>query len=93
MALDVFDLLGPAAVVDAGGPSSIARLSEGAAVTRKAIAKHLRALADAGLVRARRRGRERIWELEPARLDVVQQCLDQISAEWDAVIGRLPAFV
>ena len=49
----------------AGGPLSIARLSEGAGVTRQAITKHLHALADAGLARHSRRGRERIWELEP----------------------------
>src|SRR5438045_8896324 len=32
------------------GPLSIVRLSEGTDVTRQAITKHLRALADAGLV-------------------------------------------
>jgi DNA-binding transcriptional ArsR family regulator len=75
------------------GPLSIARLSDGASVTRQAITKHLHALAGAGLVRGRRRGRERIWELEPARLEVAHQCLDEISAQWDAAIGRLKAFV
>ena len=77
----------------AGGPQSITRLSDGAKVTRQAITKHLHALADAGLVRGRRRGRERIWELEPGRLAIARQSLDQISARWDAAIGRLKAFV
>jgi DNA-binding transcriptional ArsR family regulator len=76
-----------------GGPLSIARLSDGAKVTRQAITKHLHALADAGLVRDRRHGRERIWELEPTRLEVAHRCLDQISEQWDAAIGRLKAFV
>jgi DNA-binding transcriptional ArsR family regulator len=75
------------------GPLSITRLSEGAPVTRQAITKHLRALADAGLVRDSRQGRERIWELEPKRLERAQACLDQISNQWDAAIGRLKAFV
>ena len=75
------------------GPLSIARLSDGAAVTRQAITKHLHALADAGLVRDRRHGRERIWELEPRRLEMAHRCLDQISEQWDAAIGRLKAFV
>jgi DNA-binding transcriptional ArsR family regulator len=75
------------------GPLSITRLSDGASVTRQAITKHLHALAGAGLVRGRRRGRERIWELEPARLEVAHRCLDAISAQWDAAIGRLKAFV
>ena len=38
------------------GPLSIARLSEGAGVTRQAVTKHLQALDDAGLVRHSRRG-------------------------------------
>jgi DNA-binding transcriptional ArsR family regulator len=75
------------------GPLSIARLSDGANVTRQAITKHLHALADAGLVRGRRRGRERIWELEPRRLEMAHRCLDQISEQWDAAIGRFKAFV
>jgi DNA-binding transcriptional ArsR family regulator len=75
----------------ADGPLSITRLSEGAEVTRQAISKHLHALSDAGLVRDTRRGRERIWALEPARLETAHRCLDQISEQWDAAIGRLKA--
>jgi DNA-binding transcriptional ArsR family regulator len=77
----------------ADGPLSITHLSEGATVTRQAITKHLRALADAGVVRDARRGRERIWELEPKRLEKARLCLDQISEQWDYAIGRLRAFV
>jgi DNA-binding transcriptional ArsR family regulator len=77
----------------AAGPLSIARLSEGAGVTRQAVTKHLHKLGDAGLVRHARRGRERIWELEPRRLETAQRCLSQIADQWDAAIGRLKAFV
>jgi DNA-binding transcriptional ArsR family regulator len=77
----------------AEGPQSIARLSEGAAVTRQAITKHLTALAAAGLVRDEWRGRERIWELEPRRLASAKTWIDQISLEWDAAIERLRRFV
>lgn len=75
------------------GPLSIARLSEGAGVSRQAITKHLRALGGAGLVRDTRHGRERIWELAPQRLETARRYLDQVSADWDAAIGRLKAFV
>ena len=47
------------------GPLSIAQLTRGGQVTRQAVTKHLHVLADAGVARSRRRGRERIWELEP----------------------------
>ena len=76
-----------------GGPLSIVRLSEGSGVTRQAVTKHLHALADAGLVRHSRQGRERIWELEPARLARARRYLDAISDQWDQAIGRLKAFV
>jgi DNA-binding transcriptional ArsR family regulator len=77
----------------ADGPQSIAELSDGAAVTRQAITKHLIALAEAGLVRDSRHGRERIWELEPKRLAAARSWIDQISLEWDAAIERLRRFV
>ena len=85
--------LGLVARLCGDGPLSIARLSEGAGVTRQAITKHLHALADAGLVRDSRRGRERIWELEPRRLEKARRCLEQISDQWDVAISRLSAFV
>jgi DNA-binding transcriptional ArsR family regulator len=75
------------------GPLSTARLSAGAGVTRQAITKHLEALAGAGLVRDTRRGRERVWELEPRRLERARRYLDQISDQWDAALGRLKAYV
>ncbi len=70
------------------GPLSIARLSEGTGVTRQAITKHLHALAEARLVQDNRRGRERIWELEPRRLEGARRCLEQIADQWDAAISR-----
>src|SRR6195952_1923025 len=75
------------------GPLSISRLSEGAGVTRQAITKHLNALAAAGLARNSRSGRERIWELQPKRLENARRCLDQIADQWDAALGRLRTFV
>lgn len=75
------------------GPQSITRLSEGAAVTRQAITKHLHSLSGAGLVRGRREGREQIWELDTEQLALAHRYLDQISEQWDAAIGRLKAFV
>ena len=75
------------------GPLSIARLSDGAGVTRQAITKHLKALADAGVVRGTRRGRERIWELRPERLAMASRYLYEVSGQWDAAIDRLRAFL
>ena len=76
-----------------GGPLPIIRLTEGARVSRQAVTKHLRALEQAGLVRSRREGRERIWSLETRRLAEASFYLAQISSQWDTAIGRLRDFV
>jgi DNA-binding transcriptional ArsR family regulator len=75
------------------GPLSITHLSEGTGVTRQAITRHLYTLGDAGLVRASRRGREQIFELDLKRLEKAKLYLDQISAQWDDAAARLKAFV
>ena len=85
--------LGLVARLCAGGPASISRLTAGSEVTRQAITKHLEVLAEAGLVRGVRRGRERIWELEAAKLDEARQWLDAISAGWDQALERLRKLV
>jgi hypothetical protein len=50
-------------------------------------------LAGAGLVRGTRRGRERVWQLEPRRLEDARQYLDRVSKSWDEALVRLKAFV
>jgi len=70
---------------------SIARLTAGTHVTRQAVTKHLQVLADAGLVRGRRQGRQSLWELEPRQLEVARRYLDLMSQRWDDTLGRLKA--
>lgn len=77
----------------AGGPMSTMRLGEGSHMSRQAISKHLQVLADAGLVRAVRRGRDAIWQLEPDQVHKAQAYLEDISRQWDHAIGSLKAFV
>jgi DNA-binding transcriptional ArsR family regulator len=72
----------------ADGPHSITRLGSRLPLSRQAITKHLEVLAHAGLVRSARHGRERLWELEPARLGQARQVLERISQKWDATPGR-----
>jgi DNA-binding transcriptional ArsR family regulator len=76
-----------------GGPQSIKGLTRGSRHTRQAVTKHLRVLADAGLVRGSRVGRESHWELEPSRLEVAYRYLDLVSKRWDEALGRLRKLV
>ena len=50
-------------------------------------------MGDAGLVRDSRRGRERVWKLDPKRLQEARRCLDQIADQWGAAMNRLKALV
>lgn len=81
------------AALCAGSALSIAQLTTGTAITRQAVTKHLEVLADAGLVRDVRQGRERLWELEPARIDEARRALDFISEQWDQALARLKQIV
>jgi DNA-binding transcriptional ArsR family regulator len=76
-----------------GQPRSIAALTAGSELTRQAITKHLRVLEGAGLVRATRAGRERLFKLDPEPVEQVREYLDRVSAQWDDVLSRLKAFV
>jgi DNA-binding transcriptional ArsR family regulator len=75
------------------GPMSITRLADGFGVTRQAVTKHLRVLSEAGVITSSRQGRERVWELETARLEDVRRWLDLVSEQWDEALGRLKTFV
>jgi DNA-binding transcriptional ArsR family regulator len=77
----------------ARGPASIARLASGAGVTRQAVTKHLHVLARAGVIRGARRGREHVWELDPAQLAEARRHLESISRGWDEALSRLKDFV
>jgi len=85
--------LGLVARLAAGDQLSIARLTEDTGVTRQAITRHLEVLAEVGLVQETWRGREHLWQLEPARLAIARRSLDQISAWWDEKLASLKASV
>lgn len=75
------------------GEVSISRLAFGEPISRQAITKHLEVLAGAGLVASARRGRERVWRLEPVRIDEARAFLTQVAGAWDQALGRLKALV
>jgi DNA-binding transcriptional ArsR family regulator len=76
-----------------GRPQSISRLTAGTNLTRQAVTKHLRVLANVGVVRSVRRGRESLFELEPQPIEEVRDYLDQVSRQWDDALARLKSHV
>lgn len=81
------------AALCAGGALSIAQLTAGTAISRQAVTKHLEVLADAGLVRDIRQGRERLWEFDPSKLDEARRSLDAIAAQWNQALTRLKSLM
>jgi len=80
------------AVLCAGGAFSIAQLTAQTAISRQGVTKHLQVLADAGVVRDAKLGRERLWQLDPRQLEAARQSLDVIGREWEFALGKLKAF-
>ena len=76
-----------------GAPQSISRLTAGTDLTRQAVTKHLRVLADAGVVRSERSGRESLFALEPRPIEEMRNYLDSVSRQWDGALARLKAHV
>jgi DNA-binding transcriptional ArsR family regulator len=62
-------------------------------VTRQAVAKHLAALGEAGLVDATREGRESRYRLTPGPLGDAMAWLVSVGAAWDERLGSLRAYV
>jgi len=62
-------------------------------VSRPAISKHLRLLRRARLVRERRQGRNRVYQLNPEPLRTVDSWINQYRSFWSASLSSLKVFV
>jgi DNA-binding transcriptional ArsR family regulator len=62
-------------------------------ISRPAISKHLRLLRRAHLVRERREGRHRLYQLNPEPLKAVDSWLEQYRVFWRANLASLKTFV
>ena len=58
-------------------------------VSRVAVVKHLAVLDRAGLVEARRRGREVRYTVRPERLDAAARDLADLAAAWEARLAAI----
>jgi DNA-binding transcriptional ArsR family regulator len=65
------------------------RLAGELPMTRQAVSKHLHSLSGAGLVQARREGRETRYTITPAPLADAMEWMADVGAEWDARLQRL----
>jgi DNA-binding transcriptional ArsR family regulator len=76
-----------------GGSLPAGRIAQAFPVSRPAISKHLRLLRRAHLVRERREGRRRLYQLNPEPLRAVDSWLNQYRVFWQMSLTDLKAFV
>lgn len=72
---------------------SIAVISDQFPMSRTAVAKHLHVLADAGLVKERKVGREKRYRLEPEPLMEVRDWLNYFELFWENKLHALKVYV
>jgi len=75
------------------GQAAASELAEGFSISRPAISKHLGVLRRARLVRERREGRHRIYELSAQPLRDVAEWAEDYRAFWDANLQSLKRHV
>ena len=72
-----------------GGPTTASELAQGLPMTRQAVVKHLQALNQAGLVDARREGREVHYRATPKPMGDAVAWMLRTGARWDRRLERL----
>jgi DNA-binding transcriptional ArsR family regulator len=80
--LAIFEMLGD-------HPQAVSQLAAGLPVSRPAVSQHLRVLKDARLVRDRREGARRIYELNPEGVAMLR---DHFAQLWDQALSAFKKF-
>ena len=77
------------ALLGARGEASATDLSRELPVTRQAVQKHLGTLSEAGLVAARRSGREVLYRPTPGPMSEAMAWMAEVGAQWDERLAAL----
>lgn len=71
------------------GEKSASELLEPFSISQPAVSKHLRILREAGLIRSRKEGRMRIYEIEAGQLRGVYDWISHFEKHWDEKLDEL----
>jgi len=71
------------------GEATATDLARELPVTRQAVQKHLGLLSDAGLVAARRAGREVLYRPTPAPMSEAMAWMAEVGGQWDERLAAL----
>lgn len=75
------------------GPATVSELAEPFDMQLPSFVQHLAVLEESRLVRSRKDGRVRTYELAPERFEVAEGWLAERRAEWEARLDRFDAYV
>ena len=90
---DTWALLGDSsrrAIIErlSAGPCTVTELSDDMPISRPAVSQHLKVLREAGVVRDKPQGRNRVYSIDAARLQRYRRELDQF---WSGAMDNLKA--
>jgi DNA-binding transcriptional ArsR family regulator len=77
----------------ARGRLTAGELARGFRISRPAVARHVRVLVRAGLLRQHREGRNRLYELDPTPLHVVERWIAEYRDFWPNNLRSLKRYV
>lgn len=75
------------------GPRPVGDIVEHLDSHQPHVSKHLRVLADSGVVTAERHGRQRVYHLEAAPFAELQAWIDTFERTWSDRLDRLGSFL
>lgn len=95
---DVFNAIGDAHrrdILDTliAGEKAVGTIGADLSLSQPQVSKHLRVLSEVGLVRCRADGRRRLYRLEPARLQPMQDWLAKYQQAWNERFDRIDDYL
>jgi DNA-binding transcriptional ArsR family regulator len=75
------------------GEKAVGAIVNDLSMSQPQVSKHLRVLSEVGLVRCRAEGRRRLYRLEPARLQPLQEWLAKYERAWNDRMDRMDDYL
>ena len=75
------------------GEKAVGTIVDDLSMSQPQVSKHLRVLSEVGLVKSRADGRHRLYQLEPARLQPMQDWLAKFEQAMNARLDRIDEYL
>ena len=76
-----------------GGEKAVGAIVDALSLSQPQVSKHLRVLSEVGLVSSRAEGRRRLYRLEPARLQPLQDWMAKHEQAWNERLDRMDDYL